>query len=106
MKIPYDAVSVSKDIWNGDPPLIISPAQFKKLRELAEWVNRNLATLENAAGRVIVEEPEAPEYQWDLPTPTHTQESPVESAPAFDPLGETSTDQNDSHTSDDSWLFG
>lgn len=109
MKIPYDAVKVSKDIWNGDPPLIISPAQMKNLKRLADWVNRNLEVLESVVDRTTEQELEAiqeQKYHWDLPTPTHTQEPPVESPPAFDPLGTSSTDQSETHTSDDSWLFG
>jgi hypothetical protein len=42
--LEWRAVSVH-DVWDGDPPLVISPDQFEKLRQIAEWFNTNRTTL-------------------------------------------------------------
>lgn len=42
--LPWRAVSTN-DVWNGDPPMIISPAQMKKLEAIVDWFNKNRTSL-------------------------------------------------------------
>lgn len=34
--MPWAAVSIH-DVWYGDPPMIITPVQFEKLKKIADW---------------------------------------------------------------------
>lgn len=109
MYVDYDAVATGN--WDGDPPLIISPEQFAALERLADWFSKNRVVLENAVGHTtapVEQEVESPEEEDHIPNPSPIQQPPAtaEQESEFDPLPEISTDQNDTHTSDDSWLFG
>lgn len=43
--LEWSAIS-THDVWEGNPPHIISPAQLKKLAALAEWFNTNQIDLD------------------------------------------------------------
>jgi hypothetical protein len=44
--IKWHAVEIGKEPWDGDPPLIITPLQFKWLQSLNEWFVKNQTVLE------------------------------------------------------------
>lgn len=45
MHIPYAAVS-PRDVWDGDPPMIVTPAQYETLEKVARWFIQNQTVLE------------------------------------------------------------
>lgn len=45
MHIPWAAVS-TKDVWDGDPPMIVTPDQLETLEKLARWFTENQTRLE------------------------------------------------------------
>lgn len=100
----------TRDVWEGDPPLIITPEQYENLRRLTDWFNRNREALANAAVPQSVEvEPEwqslEEEDQFD-PVPTLLQEPPVLPESSFDIFAEQPQDQGDTQTTPDAWIFG
>lgn len=73
--LPWRAIS-THDVWDGDPPVIISPEQFEKLRQLAAWFNTNRTVLDNLVQRESEDVPELeflepvdPKDSLDLPDP-------------------------------------
>lgn len=74
--LEWRAIS-THDVWEGDPPLIISPEQFEKMRAIAAWFNTNRTMLDT-----LVEKPstQAPELEFLSPA-----ESDPEDSEDFDP---------------------
>lgn len=60
--LPYSAVSTA-DVWNGDPPMIITAEQFQNLKNIVEWFTVHQATLELRQAPEISEETKSPELQ-------------------------------------------
>lgn len=101
----------TRDPWDGDPPLIVTPEQYDNLRRITDWFNRNREALANAA----VPQSE-PAEEWDEilpedqvqfdPVPRLLQEPPALPESDFDIFAEPQQDQDEPHTSPDSWIFG
>lgn len=100
----------TRDPWDGDPPLIITPEQYENLGRIANWFNRNREALANAA----VPQSTPAEPAWLLeedqeevlpPAPNEPQEFPVQPESEFDIFGEQQQDQDEPHTNPDAWIF-
>lgn len=74
--LEWRAIS-THDVWNGDPPLIISPTQFEKMRQIAAWFNTNRTILDTLVER---ESEPVPELEFLSPA-----ESDPEDSEDFDP---------------------
>lgn len=74
--LEWRAIS-THDVWEGDPPLILKPEQFDRLRQLAEWFSTNRTVLDT-----LVEKPseQAPELEF-----LSEVESDPEDSEDFDP---------------------
>jgi hypothetical protein len=72
--IPWGSVS-THDVWNGEPPLVISPDQFEKLRAIAEWFSKNRTLLSN---RVESPSKEVPELSFRPAGPRDLPDHPVD----------------------------
>lgn len=112
MRIDYDRVSTA-DPWDGDPPLIVNPVQYANLERIADWFNRNREELKIAADlqkeqeRLAEADRLVETGQWDSPDlPTTTQDQTEQPLQDFEIFAETSTDQGDTQTNPDAWLFG
>lgn len=57
--VEWAAVS-THDVWNGDPPMIVTPTQLANLKRIAEWFNKNQKDLEITVEPESVQEPLAP----------------------------------------------
>lgn len=100
----------TRDPWDDDPPLIITPEQFENLRRLTDWFNRNREALANAdrpkTTQVVEWEPEeVPEDQGQDQFPTSEQVPSAEHQSTFDIFAEPQLDQGDTHTTPDAWIF-
>lgn len=45
MHVPWASVS-TRDVWDGDPPLIVTPDQLETLEKLTRWFTQNQKSLE------------------------------------------------------------
>jgi hypothetical protein len=75
--LEWRAIS-THDVWEGDPPLIISPEQFEKMRQIAAWFNTNRTVLDTLVEKPLVE---APELEFLAPG----EENPMDSLSQTDP---------------------
>lgn len=55
--LPYEILT-TRDVWDGDPPMIIRPDQIEKLRALVEWFTKNETLLLDRATETVAPEPE------------------------------------------------
>jgi hypothetical protein len=72
--IKWGSVS-THDVWNGEPPLVISPEQFEKLRAIADWFSKNRTLLSN---RVETPSKEIPELNFQPAGPRDSPDYPVD----------------------------
>lgn len=104
------------DVWDGDPPMIITPSQYDNLKRIAEWFSRNQAEIESRLAQETAQERQEreeqeywetltlsdPEDQTPIPTPTVVRDLPA----TFDIFEPQQEDQGEPHTNPDSWIFG
>lgn len=90
MGIPWNSVSTRRvDVWDGNPPMVISPEQFKKLQELARWVIQNENALLDMA------------MKWEpleVPTPTQAptvHQNQEKSPPELPPVKKFQPEESD-----------
>jgi len=74
--VPWAALSTN-DVWNGDPPMIITPDQFERLQEIARWFDANRTTLQSNLRQPEVEQQEPPESQEILESQVRVQEQGI-----------------------------
>lgn len=102
----------TRDVWDGDPPLIITPEQYENLRRIANWFNRNQEALANAAdlqsSPVESDWSEEDEESPELPQPVPSEQpnGSAQPVPDFDTFASTPQDQGETHTTPDAWIFG
>lgn len=89
--LEWRAVSVH-DVWDGDPPLIISPEQFEKLRQLAAWFNTNRTTLDSLIERPTTEVPDVEFLEAGL---EETEDLPVDPQILVQALIEEASSEDD-----------
>lgn len=95
--LEWRAVSIH-DIWEGDPPLIISPDQFEKLRQIAAWFNTNRKVLDTRIERPTTEVPELEFLEAGL---EETEDLPVDPQILVQALIEESDENDESNSLQD-----
>lgn len=110
--LDYKRIS-THDVWDGDPPLIISPDQYEALRQITAWFSRSQEEIKNTLGLGTTrayEEQQAyhPEDFDPLPSepPTPIESESPQPAVEFDIFATQHKDQDEPQTSLDSWIFG
>jgi hypothetical protein len=79
--LDWGMVNSSREPWDGDPPMIITPEQYKNLEKIADWFMRNRTTLE-----IHDQIPTGPEYLEDSESPTSQESAPQHSLDFDDEL--------------------
>lgn len=69
--LDWFAVDTNREPWDGDPPLIINPEQFKRLEGIANWFIKNRTTLETLRRESQPEEPEVYQAETEYYPTTH-----------------------------------
>lgn len=109
--IEYSRIS-TRDVWEGDPPLIINPDQYEALRRITAWFSRSQAEIKSmlAMGTTIPEQDEIHYLEDSTPhspeSPTLVQDGTPQPVAEFDIFASPHKDQDDVQTTHDSWIFG
>lgn len=115
--LDYKRIS-TRDVWEGDPPLIINPDQYEALRRITAWFSRNQVEIKNTLAQGTTEaylesqRTQTEAYHLEDSDP-HYPEPPIQvesetpqPASEFDIFSTQHTDQDDVQTNHDSWIFG
>lgn len=85
--LEWGAIS-TKDVWDGDPPMIITPQQMKNLEAIVDWFNKNRTSLS------LVPPTEESEQEPEIEIRYHTVQIPIDQSEVL-----LEDEQNDLRTS-------
>ena len=103
--LEWGAVS-THDVWYGDPPMIVTPDQFAKLKAIAEWFTQNQTTLDIASGETTGEIQVQEVFEWSEDHYDETVETPQDNSQDNPLVHDLLKDQSRQVSDDWESLFG